>query len=294
MSIRSFADYLSGVGEASLTALLQARPDVLVEPVPRGFSQLAQRLGGAESLATALSTANRDTVIVGQAVAALGSSATVPALALLLGASEPAVRNGVAELCGRGLAWDSSGIVVLLERLEAHWLAEIGGGRPVAKIAGSVLAENLRAAVGAFGPVEDGLRKADLTARLSAIMADLPLLAKVITELPKPAKDRLGEYRRGYSDYYSGYGRARPRGAGHRDPTELLIAAGLLLPVNYGLELPREVAVAAWLVERELTLTGRPEIPPASADELAVRRAATAAAQEALRAVTILLDEACA
>lgn len=289
---RSFADYLSGLGEASLTALFQARPDVLVEPVPRGFSQLAQRLGGAESLAAALRTANRDTVIVGQAVAALGSSATVSGLARLLSASEQAVRNGVAELCGRGLAWDSSGIVFLLERLEAHWLAEIGGGRPVAKIAGSVLAENLRAAVGAFGPVPDGLRKADLTARLSAIMADLPLLAKVIAELPKSAKNRLGEYRSGYSDYYSGYGRSRPRGAGHHDPTELLIAAGLLLPVNYGLELPREVAVAGWLAERELTLTGRPEIPPVSADELDVRRAATAAAQEALRAVTTLLDEA--
>ena len=44
---RSFAEYLSGVDESSLTALLQARPDVLVQPVPRGFSQLAQRLGGA-------------------------------------------------------------------------------------------------------------------------------------------------------------------------------------------------------------------------------------------------------
>jgi hypothetical protein len=292
VSARSFVDSLSDLDEASLTALLQARPDVLVEPVPRGFSQLAQRLGAPESLATALRTANRDTVIVGQAVAALGSSATVPGLALLLGASEQAVRSGVAELCGRGLAWESSGVVFLPERLAAHWLAEIGGGRPVAKIAASVLAENLRAAVGAFGPVPDGLRKMDLTARLSEIMADLPLLAKVIAGLPKPAKDRLGDYRRGYSDYYPGFGRSRPRGAGHRDPTELLIAAGLLLPVNYGLELPREVAVAGWLAERELTLTGRPDIAPAGADELAVRRAATAAAQEALRAVTTLLDEA--
>jgi hypothetical protein len=210
----------------------------------------------------------------------------------LLGASEQLVRAGVAELCGRGLAWDSSGILCLPERLEAHWLAEIGGGRPVAKIAGSVLAENLRAAVGAFGAATDGLRKPELTARLSEFMADLPLLTKVITELPKPAKDRLSEYRRGYHDYYSGFGRPRPRGVGDHDPTELLIAAGLLLPTNYGLELPREVAVAGWLAERELTLTGRPDTPPVGADETAVRRAAQAAAQEALRRVTTLLDAA--
>ncbi len=72
----------------ALTALLQARPDVLVQPVPRGFSQLAQRLGGAESLGVAMRTANRDMVIVGQAIVALGASATVPGLVQLLGASE--------------------------------------------------------------------------------------------------------------------------------------------------------------------------------------------------------------
>ena len=50
MCARSFAEYLFDVGELQLTALLEARPDVLAQPVPRGFSQLAQRLGGAESL----------------------------------------------------------------------------------------------------------------------------------------------------------------------------------------------------------------------------------------------------
>ncbi|MGH3717570.1 MAG: helicase-associated domain-containing protein [Pseudonocardiaceae bacterium] len=288
----SFAEYLSGLGEAALTAVLQARPDVLVQPVPRGFSQLAQRLDGADSLGAVLRTVNRDMVIVGQAVVALDSSATVPGLARLLGASERVVRDAVAELCGRGLAWDSSGTLCLPERLEAHWSAQIGGGRPVAKLAGAVLAENLRAALSAFGAATDGLRKPEMAVRLSELMADLPVLAKVIAGLPGPAKERLEEFRHGYHDHYSGFGYRRPRGAGDRDPTELLIAAGLVLPVNHLPELPREVAVAAWLAERELTLTGRPDIPPAGADEAAVRRAAQAAAQEALRGVTTLLDEA--
>ncbi|MGH3763631.1 MAG: helicase-associated domain-containing protein [Pseudonocardiaceae bacterium] len=289
MCARSFAEYLSGVGESRLTALLQARPDVLAQPVPRGFSQLAQRLGGAESVGAALHSVNRDAVMVGQAIVALGASATVPGLIRLLDAPERAVRDGVAELCGRGLAWDSSGTLCLPERLEAHWLSTIGGGRPVAKIVGSVLAENLRQAVSAFGAATDGLRKTELAARLSELMADLPLLATVVAGLPRAAKDRLGEYRRAYFDHYSG--RSRPR-AGDRDPTQLLIEAGLLLPVNYGLELPREVAVAGWLGERELTLTGRPKIPAAGADQTVVRRAAQAAAQEAVRGVTTLLDEA--
>lgn len=286
----SCAEYLSGLDEAALIALLQARPDVLVQPVPRGFSQLAQRLGGADSLGAALRAVNRDMVIVGQAVAALGSSATVPDLVRLLGAPEPVVREAVAELRGRGLIWDSAGTLCLPERLEAHWSAQIGGGRPVAKIAGAVLAENLRAALSAFGADPAGLRKPELAARLSELMADQPLLAQVIAGLPEPARERLDELRRGYHDHYPGYGYRRPRG--DRDPTELLILAGLLLPVNHQLELPREVAVAAWLAERELTLTGRPHIVPASADEAAVRRAAQAAAQEALRGVTTLLDEA--
>jgi hypothetical protein len=284
---RSFAEHLSGLSEVSLIALLQARPDVLVQPVPRGFSQLAQRLGGAESLAAALRTANRDMVMLGQATVALGASATVPALAQLLNASEQAVRAGVAQLCGLGLAWDSSGILCLPERLAAHWLAEIGGGRPVAKIAGSVLAEHLRAALGAFGVATDGLRKPELAAQLSEFMTDLPLMTKVIAGLPKSAKDRLNEFRWSNHDYHSGFGRSQLG-----DPTKLLLAAGLLLPVNYGLELPREVAVAAWLAERELTLTGRPDFPLAGAEDAAVRWASQAAAQEALRGVTTLLDAA--
>ncbi|HEX2300064.1 MAG TPA: helicase-associated domain-containing protein, partial [Pseudonocardiaceae bacterium] len=85
-------------------------------------------------------------------------------------------------------------------------------------------------------------------------------------------------------------GRPRPRATS--DPTELLIAAGLLLRVNNRPELPREVAVAGWLTEHELTLTGPPDLPAAGADEAAVRRAAQAAAQETLRGVTTLLDDA--
>lgn len=120
MNIESFAGYLAGLDEDTLTALLQTRSNVRVEPVPRGFVQLAQRLGGEDSLAQALQTVNRDLVVVGQAVAASGASATVSGLAGLLGANETAVQAAVAELCGRGLAWTDAGVVYLPERLAAH------------------------------------------------------------------------------------------------------------------------------------------------------------------------------
>ncbi|MGH3937755.1 MAG: helicase-associated domain-containing protein [Pseudonocardiaceae bacterium] len=292
MTVGSFAEYLVGLNEAALIALLEARPDVRVQPVPRGFSQLAQRLGGAESLVTALRMVNRDTVIVGQGIAALGEVATVPALVNLLSAPERLVRAAVGQLCERGLAWESTGVLRVPEWLETRWSAEVGGGRPVAKMANSVRADDLRVAVDAFGVATEGLRKPELIARLSQLMADLPALTKTVEQLSEPVRDRLGEFRRSYRGYYSAFGYSRYGRSLPRDPTEQLLAAGLLLQVNNQPELPREVAIADWLSERELTLTGRPELPLARADEAAVQRAVEAAAQEALRGVTTLLDEA--
>jgi hypothetical protein len=66
---------------------------------PGASANLRQRLGGAESLAVALRSVNRDTVIVSQAIAALGPAATVPGMIRLLGASEQLVRTAVGELC---------------------------------------------------------------------------------------------------------------------------------------------------------------------------------------------------
>jgi Helicase conserved C-terminal domain len=289
MSTGSFAQYLSSLDEAALTALLQARPDARMEPVPRGFTQLAQRLCGTDSVGAAMRTLNRDALVVGQAIAVLGASATVPAMARMLDAPEQAVRDGLAELCGRGLAWDdSSGRWHLPEQLESHWLTDIGGGRPVAMIARSVLLENLRTAAEALGIAVDGLRKQELIGRLSEVMSDRRAMAAAVARLPMPVRNRLNELRRGYVDIYFGY-YSRSR---HDDPTDRLVEAGLVLRVNSQPELPREVAVGAWLAERRLMLTGRPDIPKAGAEQTAVRVPAQAAAQEALRGLTTLLDEA--
>ncbi|WP_086821836.1 helicase-associated domain-containing protein [Allokutzneria sp. NRRL B-24872] len=284
MQTEAFAEYLSELDGASLTALLHKRPDVLVEPFPRGFTGLAQRLSDTHSLADALREVSRDAVVVGQAIAVLAPSATVTGVARLLDAPETAVREGVAELCARGLAWTTSATVFLPESLRAHWSEALGATKPVAKLAQVVLADDLRTAVAALGGDVDGLRKPELITRLAELMSDTRSIVARVKALPKAARRRLDEYRRirfGYFGFRSGDER----------PANLV---GLVLLLNGIPEVPKEVAVAAWLAEQDFALTGRPEIPLSGADEDVVGGSAQAAAQEALRGVTTLLDDAAA
>jgi hypothetical protein len=289
MTSGSFAEYLAGLDEASLTGLLRARPDVQVEPVPRGFAQLAQRLCGPDSLVTALRSVHRDAIVVGQAVAALGSLATVEAVARLVGAPGQAVRDALDELCECGLAWLASGVVCLPERLAEHWSTEIGSGRPLATIARSVLAEDLRSTADALGIEVTGLRKAELITRLVEVVSDARTMAEVVRRLPKPAQARLDQLRGGYGQYYPGYA---AQGTPSASADRVLAAAGLVVRVNGRWEMSREVGVAAWLAQRDLLVTGRPHISRAEVTTGAALATAQAAVHDLLRAVTALLDEA--
>ncbi|GAA4002255.1 helicase-associated domain-containing protein [Allokutzneria multivorans] len=284
MQTEAFAEYLSELDGASLTALLHTRPDVLVEPFPRGFAGLAQRLSDTHSTAVALRGVSRDAVVVGQAIAVLAPSATVTGVARLLDAPEAAVRDGVAELCARGLAWTRSATLSLPESLCSHWSEALGTTRPVAKLAQTVLADDLRKAVAALGGDVDGLRKPELIARLTELMSDTRSIVARVKALPKAARGRLDGYRRirfGYFGVQSGDERSEN-------------LAGLVLLLNGTPEVPREIAVAALLAEQEFSLTGRPEIPLADADEDVIDAGAQAAAQETLRGITTLLDDAAA
>nr|WP_042179610.1 helicase-associated domain-containing protein [Kibdelosporangium sp. MJ126-NF4] len=289
MASGSFAEHLAGLDEVALTGLLRARPDVRIEPVPCGFEQLAQRLCGPESLVAALRSVDRDAIVVGEAAAALGSLATVEAVARLVAAPQQAVHDAVDELCGRGLAWLVSGTVCLPERLAEHWSAEISGGRPLAAIARSALADDLRSAADALGVEVAGLRKPELIARLVEVLSDARAMADVVRRLPAPARDRLEQLRRGYGQYYPGYGAQVGTGA---SADRMLAAGGLVVRVHGRWEMPREVGVAAWLAQRDLLVTGRPRIPQAAVAATAALPTAQAAVQDLLRGVTSLLDEA--
>ncbi|HVL83564.1 MAG TPA: helicase-associated domain-containing protein [Pseudonocardia sp.] len=274
----SFPDALARLDTEALAALLRARPDVLVEPVPRNLTELAHRLDGVESLSAALTAANRDMVVVAQAVA-LHGTATVAAVADLIGSSGALVDTAVDELCGRGLAWRDGDRVALPERLVEHLASAVTVFRPVAAIARQALADDLRAAVRALGGAVDGLRKPELTARLAELAADPAAVARAVAGLSPRAREwfemvRLGPY--------------RTASWSRNVHDEALLRAGLLVPVyGYG-ELPREVAVSAWAIGR-VALTGPPSLPAATP---APREAATAAVEELLRGMTALLDEA--
>jgi hypothetical protein len=290
MDTGSFAEYLAGLGQDALAQLISRRPDVRIEPVPQGFAQLGQRLCGPDSLGAALRAVNRDALTVGRAVAVLGSSADLPEIARLLDAPERDVQSLVDDLCGRGLAWTDSGTVRIPRRLADHWTGEIGGGRPVAAIARSVLANDLRATAEAWDIDVTGLRKAELVTRLAETFRDVRAVAAVISKLPPTVRNRLEQVRYGFRghvfSYVDGYSR---RGV---DPDRPLADAGLVLRVNHQWEMPREVGVAAWLAERNVLLTGRPDIPAVDVDSAALQGTAQAAARDMVGAVTTLLDEA--
>ncbi|HEV7649154.1 MAG TPA: helicase-associated domain-containing protein [Actinophytocola sp.] len=289
MGAISFEEFLTTLDGEALAALLTARPDACIEPVPRGFAQLAQRLTGANSISVALHTIDRDAMCVGQAIAVLRGAATVPAVARLLDAGEQAVRAGLGELTGSGLVWCDGVRLRMPEILADHWTAEAGGGAPVARLASSVLLDDLRVAAFAFGVDPDGVRKAELAARLAEAMTDARSLIPRITDLSEPVRDRLDELRLGGPAIYFGFA---PAGRRATDPSEILIAKGLALRTRSLPEVPREVAVAAWLTENDLRLTGRPTVPEAGVEATSVGSAAQAAARDAIRGLSTLLDEA--
>jgi hypothetical protein len=111
-----FDEHLAGLGEAALTALLRARPDVLVEPAPRGFAQLAQRLSSASSLVAVLQTLNRDQLVAGEAITAGRQHQLDPRL----------FREVLPGLRALGLVWGTD--LRLPKLLAQHWSSDKGHG----------------------------------------------------------------------------------------------------------------------------------------------------------------------
>ena len=145
-----FDEYLAGLGEPALAALLRARPDVLVEPVPRGFAQLAQRLSSASSLVAVLQTLNRDQLVAGEAITAGRQHELDRGL----------FRTVLPQLKALGLVWGTD--LRLPPLLAHHWSQDQGHGieltGPPALPLTSADADTLgRAAQAAAAAVLDGV-----------------------------------------------------------------------------------------------------------------------------------------
>ena len=276
----TFAEYLSGLDTPTLTALLDRRPDVLVEPVPRSFRELAQRLDATASLDTALDEVDGDEVVVLREVALGGS--TLGELAASCAAPADAVREVLDRLCGRGLAWRRAHRVGLPDRLGHLLAADLLGFPPAARLTGRMVVDDLRTAVAGLGDDPAGLRKVELVARLDALYADPVRVTRALAGLHERARAHLDLLRAA-----TGFVLDHP--GAHGGPTATLARAGLVLPGGYGSpSVPREVVVALLREHTTGGLPGRPALPDAAgpADD---GRAGT---QAALLALTTLLDEA--
>jgi XPB/Ssl2-like helicase family protein len=281
VSEQGFASHLAGLDPGALTALLEHRPDTLVEPAPRSFAELAQRLGAVASLAAALERMDADEVAVIRAVA-LGAG-TIEELAARCHAPVAQVRGVVDGLGERGLAWRAADRVGLPKRLAADFAADVHTFLPLSALANRIRVDDVRTAVEGLGGATAGLRKAELVDRLAALYADTALVARVIAALPTAAREHLEMLATPHGLWDAGWGGFGLRSTG---PTAVLVRAGLLLPAGYGPPaVPREVVLARAGGDG---LRGRPELA-ASADPPDDGRAG---AEAALLALTTLLDEA--
>lgn len=289
MGSKSFADHLAELEDARLVELLEVRGDVRDEPVPASFAQLEYRLSSPDSLNTAIYELTLDLQTVSQSIALLGDDATGSGVAALLNASESAVLDAVTELSRRGLVWNDGSTFRLPELLARYGSSGLGGGRPVAKIAKSVYADNLRNTAAALGVVVNGLRKPELIDEISRAMSDRAAMIARITALPATAARQLARLRHPRSGHYFELFEER---RAKQDPNEPLYRAGLLLKGHGWPEVPREIALAAWLAEHSIGLPRRPELPGSGSAVTTASAAAHAAAEELLRWVTTLLDDA--
>ncbi len=306
-STASFATHLAGLDPAELGAVLRARPDVLVEPLPRGFDQLASRLTDARSLSRALTELDRDSLQVGVAVALLPGPVTADRLATLLGVPRDAMHAVVDGLFARGLAWPvpaatggEGGESILGEPairlpapLHSHWSEPFAEIDTATQLASAALVEDVRTAVRALGEDPTGLRKPELVALFARLLADSVRVAVLVAALPAPARELLTDLGSAVDNDlpFVLMLAEREQRAGPA-AVRALIHAGLMLPVRGLAELPREVAVAVWITEHRGTLTGPPDVPRPAVDPAGVRSSAQAAAQDAVRTVAALLDEA--
>ena len=275
----TLVDHLALLDQAALVELLRRRPDVRREPVPRDLARLAERLQGLTSLAVAIHRLDRDTLEVGRAIAVLGEGATPEAVAGLLDADPALVGRPLDVLAGLGLAWPEGATLRLPEPLAAHWRAEVGAGEPIARLARSVLVDELKRVAEAQGLDVGGLRKAEVTQALHDAWHDPAALRRRLAALPATARTRLAEL--------CGHG---PGGPHAPSDDRVLLDAGLIVQEGRRGHLPREVVVAVWL--DGVALRGFPDLPLAPDDAGRLASGAQAAAQEWLRLTTTVLDEA--
>jgi hypothetical protein len=249
---RSLAEALRARDDASLSALLRARPD-LVSPVPTDLTQLATRAGTRASVARALERLDRFTLQTAEALAVAGDPASYAELLRLMAgeqgedphaADSPvahALPHAVAKLREQALVWGDD-IRLRLVRTARELMAPTPR-HPSPTGLGPTVAE---AAV-PMSPnrVQDILATAGLASTHDAVSA-VTALTELFTD-PQRMSDLLSDAPADSLEILDRLVWGPPYGQVTHDPAprlRWLMDRGLLLPIAPGtVVLPREVAL---------------------------------------------------
>jgi hypothetical protein len=250
---RTLADDLRARDDASVAALLRARPD-LARPTPTDSSQVASRATARHSVSAALDDLDTRSLTALAALVVLGEPARLSDVAVLLGGDDAVAAGALSRLRALALVWGPDDDL-----------------------------RTVRAATEVLGPHPAGLGPP--AASLGLPLLDDDTLAARVAELDAPGRELLGRLSWGPPT-----GSFTP-GSPVLPLVERLVASGLVATTVGGTSvvMPREVALhlRGGLLSREV-VDGPPALTPLPTS--AADRLATGAALEVVRQVESLLE----
>ncbi|MGY0492619.1 helicase-associated domain-containing protein [Streptomyces sp. WG-D5] len=239
---RSLAEALRAWDDASLAALLRARPDLL-GPVPNDMTQLATRAGTRASVIRALDRLDRFTQQVAQALAVAPDPTTYDTLRSLLPGEDAtaALPRAVATLRDQALAWGGDDQLRLV-RTARELLAPTpqhpsptGLGPTVAEATSGMSPGRVQEIVAAAG-LPSTHDPVSAIAALTALFTDQTRMSALLDEAPTESLDVLNRLVWGPP-----YGQVTAQPAAH---LRWLLDRALLVPTTPGtVVLPREAAL---------------------------------------------------
>lgn len=288
----TLTEFLASRTPAQIAAILTARPDAAVPPVPRHLPELADRLEIFGSVAAAVHRLPAPAMQIIEVLQLLGPGAgDRAALAGWLGCDrDDAALAATLELLGSyALAWTDGQTVHLTARLYEAFRYPLQLGAPAAALLARYPVEQLRPIARALALPAAG-RKPELIAAITGRLTDPEQVRRLVARAAPAVRDRLqqlavdGPAAEPFAAWY-GY---------HQPDPQLRWAAerGLVLADSWGVpQLPREAAVALRGPDWHAPFHPQPRRPAlVEITDDAVEREAAAAGGAAVEQLTTLLE----
>ncbi|MQS15638.1 hypothetical protein F7Q99_26050 [Streptomyces kaniharaensis] len=230
--------WLCTLGAEQLHRVLTARPDAGAAPEPRAMGELADRLQRPGSVALALRRVPLPCLQVGEALAALGETASRGELAALLGVVDAELGEALAVLADHALIWPGAdGVLHQASALRQAWRAPLGLEPPLVKLLDGQTSDTLRGMLSALGLKPLTTRQQRVAALLDQYGSAERILA-VVAKAPARTRELLERQ-----------ARTKPE-----DPRPVIV---------FGSPRPDVPAAARWAVARGLLLQDRHGFMPA-------------------------------